>query len=128
MAFHQAALLVDPQNSMAANELGVLLVRFGQLREARQVLRHCIATAPRPEVWHNLAVVHERLGEQELAVLAHNEWQRVKQHQAIGSAAAPQPLVRWVDPAAFAQSGPAGPFAGPPTQRTAVSPSAVSPR
>ena len=36
MALQQAAMLVDPQNYRAANELGVLLVHCGQLDAGSQ--------------------------------------------------------------------------------------------
>ena len=69
IALYQVALAIDAGNYRAANELGVLLARFGQLRESRDVLRQSVATGAMPETWHNLAVVHARLGESELAVL-----------------------------------------------------------
>ncbi len=67
VALHQAALAVDPRNRRAANELGVLLVRFGQWEDARQVFLHSISVLPAPETWHNLSVVQARMGELELA-------------------------------------------------------------
>ena len=36
--FHQAALATDGGNWLAANELGVLFARYGQLAQARQIL------------------------------------------------------------------------------------------
>ena len=104
IAFHQAALAVDSQNYAAANELGVLLARFGQLPEARSVLQHGVEINPLPETWHNLAVVHQRLGEQQLGELARREWQRSlrqapgNQPREIGSGDA---AVMWVDSETF---------------------------
>ncbi len=63
VALHQAALLVDAGNVRAANELGVLLAQFGQLEDARRVLLHALSIQPEPEIWMNVAVVHQRLGE-----------------------------------------------------------------
>ena len=54
-------------NWLAANELGVLLARYGQLPEARQLLVHSVTVHPHLEGWHNLSVVHRRLGEADLA-------------------------------------------------------------
>ncbi|MBM4091812.1 MAG: hypothetical protein FJ276_20650 [Planctomycetes bacterium] len=68
VVLHQAALLVDPTNHRAANELGVLLARFGQLEDARRVLQQSVAVCPEPEAWHNLSVVHQRLGETTLSL------------------------------------------------------------
>ena len=73
LVFHQAALAVDARNHMAANELGVLLARFGQLPAARQALLHSVTLQPHVEGWHNLATVHQRLGEPDLAKLAASE-------------------------------------------------------
>lgn len=63
MALYQATVGVDPQNYLAANELGVMLARYGQLREAEVALRHSVQVAPRPENWRNLAEVYERMGD-----------------------------------------------------------------
>src|SRR5207248_11234892 len=75
MVFYQAALTADGANYLAANELGVLLARYGQLAEARQLLLHCVVVHPQVESWHNLAVVHRRLGEDDLASRADHEQQ-----------------------------------------------------
>jgi tetratricopeptide (TPR) repeat protein len=107
MALHQAALLVNPRNHQAANELGVLLARYGQLEDARRVLLHSISLQPEPEAWHNLAVVHERLGEIDLAHRARNEWRLALDHRK----ARPQETetaspVRWVDVQEFTAARP----------------------
>jgi tetratricopeptide (TPR) repeat protein len=107
MALHQAALLVNPRNHQAANELGVLLARYGQLEDARRVLLHSISLQPEPEAWHNLAVVHERLGELELAHRARNEWRLALDHRngrpRETETASP---VRWVDVQEFTAARP----------------------
>ena len=46
MTFYQSALMVDASNHMAANELGVLLAKYGQLAAAKAVLVHSVATRP----------------------------------------------------------------------------------
>ena len=106
IAFHQAALMVDPTNHDAANELGVLLARFGQLEEARSVLQHSVSVRPLTETWHNLSVVHERLVEQELANLSRVEWQRATQQAGsepeTGRNSA-NSMVTWVDQQTFAR-------------------------
>ena len=40
--FHQTALLIDPANYRAANELGVLLAKSGQWQYARTYLLHSL--------------------------------------------------------------------------------------
>ena len=62
MALYRATLDIDPNNYLAANELGVLYGRYGQWNEAEASLRRSIAIAPRTENWHNLADVLDRMG------------------------------------------------------------------
>lgn len=62
MALYQATLKVDPNNYLAANELGVLYGRYGQWAEAEIALRHSVELAPRAENWQNLAAVYDRMG------------------------------------------------------------------
>ena len=64
VVFYQSALIVDPQNFMAANELGVLLTRFGRWNDARNALEHAVAASGTPTSWRNLAVVCDRMGDQ----------------------------------------------------------------
>ena len=104
IVFHQAALATDGANWLAANELGVLYARYGQLPEARQLLVHSVTVHPHVEGWHNLATVHRRLGETELAQRAEGESQLLAQ-QAGKSSANSSEMVRWVDPKTFAASG-----------------------
>jgi tetratricopeptide (TPR) repeat protein len=104
IVFHQAALATDGANWLAANELGVLYARYGQLPEARQLLVHSVTVHPHVEGWHNLATVHSRLGETELAQRAEGERQLLAQ-QAGKSPANSNDMVRWVDPKTFAASG-----------------------
>ena len=100
-----AALATDPSNYMAANELGVLLARFGKLHEARTVLQHAVAIYPAAETWRNLSVVHQRLGEEMFAAQSLANWQ-VALQQA-GNSPSPRQadnrsMVQWVSPQTFA--------------------------
>jgi tetratricopeptide (TPR) repeat protein len=104
MVFHQAALATDGRNWLAANELGVLLARYGQLPDARRLLQHSVSLHPHIEGWHNLAIVHGRLGETDLAARAENERQLLAR-QGGKSPAESSEVVRWVDPPTFAASG-----------------------
>jgi tetratricopeptide (TPR) repeat protein len=110
MVLFQAALATDSRNYLAANELGVLLARFGQLPDARRALLHSVSIQPHAEGWHNLAIVHQRLGEAELARLAEHERQLLV-HSGAPAPAAGGKRVEWVDPRTFAAQSP------PPTQR-----------
>jgi tetratricopeptide (TPR) repeat protein len=117
MAFFAAALDVNPSHATAANELGVAYARLGKWQEARRVLQRSVAVASLPENWHNLSVVHERLGELELAAQARQQWQRLAGAQR--SAMPANGLVQWVEPAALAgggQSTPPRPATTPATR------------
>jgi hypothetical protein len=106
MVFHQAAVMVDGANYKAANELGVLLARYGQFDSARAMLIHSVSVSPRVESWQNLASVHARLGERELAAKAMQEARLVASGaRRTQDADAP---VRWVAPETLARSAPQG--------------------
>jgi tetratricopeptide (TPR) repeat protein len=101
----QAALIVNPRHALAANELGVLLARHGRLVEAKAALAHTLRIASLPAAWRNLSIVHNGLGETDLAGQADREWrQAAGAEPQVGAAAGGTPTVQWVDPATFAQS------------------------
>jgi hypothetical protein len=107
--FHQAALLVDGRNYMAANDLGVLLARYGKYPQAKAALLHSLEVSPQPATWHNLTVVHHQLGEVRLAQLAHAESRaatlKAKQiARANGQSVTETATVVWLDPATFSRS------------------------
>ncbi len=101
IALHQAALVVDPRNSRAANELGVLLANGGRLEEARQALLHSVSVRPEAAAWHNLSVVHQRLGQTELARRASEQAIAFAGEDGAPASDAPVRSVHWVDPQAF---------------------------
>ncbi len=102
MVYQQAALAVDGRNYPAANELGAILTKFGQLPDARRVLLHSVGTVSNPDGWQRLAAVHERLGEGELATHAHKQVELLT-----GGAGGPRPKIEWVSPEVFAGNQPA---------------------
>lgn len=108
LVFHQAALVVDPQNHLAANELGVLLAKYEQWERARAVLSHSVSVHPTSFAWHNLAVVHERLGESELALRARQQTQDLARLARPVAGPAEAPMVRWLAPNEFAKTAPGG--------------------
>jgi tetratricopeptide (TPR) repeat protein len=105
IACFRAALKSDDGNHLAAHELGVLLAREGRLRDARDALQISVSLRPLPETWRNLAVVHQRLGDADLAQRSLAEWQ----HGAADAAQSPARIVTaangssvyWVDKATF---------------------------
>ncbi|MFW6170912.1 MAG: hypothetical protein ACODAD_10520 [Planctomycetota bacterium] len=104
LTLHQAALLVDSNNVQAANELGVLLAEFGQLKDARRALRHALSIESRPEIWMNLAVVHQQLGESELALEARENGTLMASRQADQEQRNGDAGIKWVDPKTFSET------------------------
>jgi tetratricopeptide (TPR) repeat protein len=113
IALQQAAVLVDPKNYMAANELGVLLARYGAWEDARLLFQHSLAISPRPETWRNLATACEKLGAKQEADRAHRQHERLARAAREDAPGAPTAgpggavsMVYWVDPVAFAGGSP----------------------
>jgi tetratricopeptide (TPR) repeat protein len=104
IALLQVAIAIDPDNHFVANELGVLLARCGRLEQAQQVFLQGLAAHEEPELWQNLAEVHRRLGQFDLAQRAEQRCRslRERQSQLLDEARVPQ--VTWVDPTTFAQT------------------------
>ena len=76
--FFSAALRVNSRHELAGNELGVLLARTGAWERAIAVLKQSATHVPSKAIWHNLAVVHQYRGEQNLATLALSELRRMR--------------------------------------------------
>lgn len=124
VALCQAALVVDERNHGAANELGALLAKYGRLEDARSMLRRSVRSQPSRAAWHNLAVVHERLGEQDLAIQARQELERLDAAEQD----ARREQVQWLDNRTFAGTyrGPAGGSVSEPAETTASRPTSAS--
>lgn len=107
MVFYQAALLVNVENHLASNDLGVLLAQAGRYEDARMALEHSLALHQGSTGWHNLAKVYQSLGQNDLArraaLLAQNARQKEMAQMAQAMPSSHQP-VGWVDPQAFAQA------------------------
>ncbi|MDX1961750.1 MAG: hypothetical protein SFX18_01275 [Pirellulales bacterium] len=71
--YFRTALVIEPRHAMAANELGVLLARQGNLAQAKRALQTSASITAHPLTWKNLALVHKSLGETQLAQLAERE-------------------------------------------------------
>ena len=119
MVYYQAALLVYPENDMAANDLGVLLTRSGRLAAARRMLEYSISVRQRSVSMRNLAKICRRQGEvvradsleREAAIVERNEIARRNTMQLAGNAS-----VRWVDPETFARAAKGAPNTLPPSE------------
>jgi tetratricopeptide (TPR) repeat protein len=107
LLMYQVAVRVDPTHHLAANELGVMLARYGQYEDAKRALLQCPEGRRPAEVWHNLAIVHQQLGEQAAAdgarrqfALAVQAQRNGQQHPLAGGEV--QDGVTWVDVSAAA--------------------------
>lgn len=104
VTLHQAALLVNATNVQAANELGVLLARFGQLRDAERALRHALSIDARTKIWMNLAAVHERQGERQLARKARDRGTLLASRRSTREKSHGDGAIKWVDPKTFSET------------------------
>jgi tetratricopeptide (TPR) repeat protein len=116
MTYLQAALLANPKNYMASNDLGVLLARAGYFAEARLALEHSVGISPQPAGWRNLAEVDRRLGDQQGAARAAQQCQLAARDMA-QRRLTPGSRVEWIDPPQFAQT-----FAQTPSAREPLPP------
>jgi tetratricopeptide (TPR) repeat protein len=131
VAFYQAALLVYPQNYMAANDLGVLLARCGDYREAEGALKYSLSIHRQSTSWHNLAVVYRQEGQAASAREADRRWRAateaaIARHKSLRNP--PNEWVRWVDPSWFNQLQARTPAAVPRTTPPAKPAEATPPR
>ena len=101
MTLYQSAIVADGRNFRASHELGVLLARAGRLEQARDMFLQSISISPQPATWRNLAVVHEQLGQRDLAASARQEALQAEQ----SSVAEKSVPVDFVDATTFAKSG-----------------------
>jgi tetratricopeptide (TPR) repeat protein len=110
MALYQAALMAEPENYRAAHELGVLLAGAGQLEMARELLINSAVKSPQPIIWRNLAMLHNRMGQRQLAAQAQQQADALQQT----SSTSKTPQVDWVDPVTFASTPTPGSDLTPP--------------
>ena len=99
LVYHQAAIAADPDNYRSLNELGVLYANSGRFEESKQMLKKSLRIKPLPQAWQNLSVIHQRMGEDQLAELANREFQMV-------SANSPGSVIRWTAAEEFNANAP----------------------
>ncbi len=122
--FYRSALLVYPENYMAANDLGVLLARCGRHDQAQAMVLRSLSVREHSAGWHNLAVIHQQQGQTDLAGQARHRAGAVRQaemarHQVRQGGS--HERVVWVDPGRFAQTPPVELRRGPAGEPPAVS-------
>jgi tetratricopeptide (TPR) repeat protein len=127
VVYFQAAMIIEPRNFMSANELGVLLARFGRPQEARQAFEQAVLCSNAPTTWRNLAMVNERLGDvQKASICRERAASAVALSQQAGTNnGGSQYSVRWVDQETFAKSNTMVPDL--PTPATTADAKAASP-
>lgn len=105
MVLFQSALTVDQRNYVAANELAVLLTRWGRPDTAKAYLLLAIEHGAGPDAWHNLAAVNHTLGDVQGAATARAQAERlasIADHAPQDGATAGEGLVEWMAPQRFA--------------------------
>ena len=111
---YSAALAACPGNCLAANELGVLLVREGRADEAARLFERTIDMAPSATAYHNLAVAQGKLGFHGEAAANEQQSQRLAAMERATGAVSRRAGVEWVSPAEM--SGVAPPALTPTAQ------------
>lgn len=106
-ALYQAALTVDANNFLSANELAVQYAHLGKWQDAHALLVKWAPQAGQPVMWNNLAVVSNRLQRpQEVqmaqAQAAASSAQFAERERQKGNLAT-SPGVIWVSPEQFSQ-------------------------
>lgn len=103
MTMYHAALTACPQNHLAANELGVLLVRTGHPAEAISLFESTIDLAPSALGYHNLAMAQLKLGLVGQSDANAQESQRLAAWERSTGAISKRAGVEWVAPAEMAR-------------------------
>ncbi len=106
MTMYAAALGACPDNSLAANELGVMLCRAGHPAEAVHKFEQAIDLAPNATAFHNLAVAQRKLGFAGQAAANEQESQRLAALDRSRGAISRRAGVHWVSPAELARMTP----------------------
>ncbi len=99
IALYQAAIAVDPKNALAANELGVLLAKYGRLESARDAFTQSLSAEQHASSWHNLARVYDLLGQRELAAQVRERLSSLKDTEPTRDRHTAK--IAWVETAAF---------------------------
>ena len=102
LTLHQSALKISQDNYAAANELGVLLARYGQFDNAVAALQHCVKISPQATAWKNLSQLYRSMGREEDAQVAAMNAQKTLAAAPRAPFVATRPRVEWVDANQFA--------------------------
>ena len=99
MIYHQASISSNGSNFRSLNELGVLYANSGRFAEAKRMLKKSLRIKALPQAWQNLAVIHQRMGEHQLAQLAKREFEMT-------ATQAPISVIRWTPAEEFNKNAP----------------------
>jgi len=123
VVFLQAALMVQPEHALAANELGVVFARAGRWHDARPWIELSAALQPDATRLRNLAAVYRQLGlEREMQSVL--RLAALRQADAARADDSSQPVV-WLDPRSFAEPAARTAAAETHTSNIAVSNAAI---
>src|SRR5436305_4443242 len=99
MTMFGAAVAACPENSLAANELGVCLCQMGHPDDAVKLFAQTIKTAPTSTTYHNLAISQQKLGMTSDSAANEQESQRLATVERTAGAGAREIGVEWLSPA-----------------------------
>jgi len=119
VALQTAALIADPLNYRAANELGVVLARHGQLNAAREKLLYSAEISKRPETVRNLGIVLHKLGDESGSRLMISLADQKSRKPQPGRDSETVSLVNWVDHEQFSARAAAEEISQPAAPSTA---------
>jgi tetratricopeptide (TPR) repeat protein len=114
LSMYEAAAIVRPDNPLAANELGVSLARSGRYAHAHSHLVRAVQLAPVASHHHNLAVVEQRLGRNEVARQLQATADQLARRELASGQVAQRHGVAWVSPQEFNRTSDAAPVDSTP--------------
>ena len=104
IVFFQAAILVLPQNYIAANDLGVLMAHRNDFATARAALEHSVQVFRCSENLRNLSSVYRQMGEMRLAEMAARDAEAAGAVEFARKRATHAGGVDWVDTESMARA------------------------
>jgi len=100
IALFEAAIAVNPNNALAANELGVLLAKYGRFEAARNTFEQSIRSQQHVNTWKNLAKTYDILGQDQMAARARENLRNLESISRTQDRSPARAV--WVDAATFA--------------------------
>lgn len=99
MLMFRLATEVNPQDAVAAKELGILYAKYNHFKNAKELLIQSLQVRNEANTWNALSGIHKSLGEISLAQSAMNEARIAANRQQ------KKTMVYWTNPSQFNQLG-----------------------